>query len=388
MNESRGTRYQRFRRRGRAASLAAAAIALGLVAFTPAGPGIAAWSARVAAGAPAGWREPAVFVVFVLAVASLLELASLPARLYTGLGGAARRGATGLRLGAALAGEARVAMLAVAGLLASAAVTQTAVLSFGSWWWLGAGFVLAGGWLVALQTAPVLVAVLAKSRPVTTPAMAERLSALARRAGVPVGRVDEFPVHDVDDATAFVAGLGGFRRVFLASTVLRDWSDDEIAVVVAHELGHHRHGDLWATFALDASLLTCGLAASHLALPALAPAAGTLGSLAVLPVIGCVAGAVWVGGAPLRHVLSRRQERRADQFALALTDAAGPFAAVIRRLAARHLADERPALAWKLTSRHPTVAERLELADAHLEATAPSADAGRRAGSPGPRWAG
>lgn len=377
MNESRGTRYQRFRRRTRAAGLAAAAAALGLVAFTPAGPGLAAWSSAVTAGLRGVWREPVAFALFVMAVASVLELAALPARLYTGVEGAARRGASGIGLRAALAGEARLAAVAVVGLLAAAAVVQTAILRLGAWWWLGAGFVLAVGLLAALQAAPVIVAAATRAQPVRNPALAERLLGLALRAGVPVGRVDEVPVHDADDTTAFVAGLGGFRRVFLASTVVRDWSDDEVAVVVAHELGHHRHGDLWATAALDAALLTSGLAASHAALPAIAPAAGGLGTLAALPVIGWVAGAVWVVGTPLRHALSRRQERRADRFALVLTGAAGAFAVVIRRLAARHLADERPALAWQLTSRYPTVAERLAIADAHQGAAAP-VPSGRR----------
>ncbi len=371
MNESRGTRYQRFRRRARAAGLAAAATALGLVAFTPAGPGLAAWASAVAAGAPGVWREPAAFALFVLAVALVLEFAALPARLYTGVEGAARRGASGIGLRAALTCEARLAVVAVAGLLAAATVVQTAILRLGAWWWFGSGLVLAVGLLAALHAAPVIVAAAARARPVRRPALAERLSGLALRAGVPVASVDEIPVHDADDTTAFVAGLGGFRKVFLASTVVRDWSDDEIAVVIAHELGHHRHRDLWATAALDAALLTSGLVASHAALPAIGPAAGGLGTLAALPVIGWVAGAVWVGGTPLRHALSRRQERRADRFALDLTGAAGAFAAVIRRLAARHLADERPALAWQLTSRHPTVAERLAIADAHQTAAGP-----------------
>ena len=41
-------------------------------------------------------------------------------------------------------------------------------------------------------------------------------------------------------STALVAGTGQSRRVFIASDVLRDWSDEEIAVVVAHEFGAPR----------------------------------------------------------------------------------------------------------------------------------------------------
>ena len=45
----------------------------------------------------------------------------------------------------------------------------------------------------------------------------------------------------------------------LSADLVRDWSDDEVAVVVAHELAHHAHHDLWRTLALDASLLSLGL---------------------------------------------------------------------------------------------------------------------------------
>ncbi len=62
--------------------------------------------------------------------------------------------------------------------------------------------------------------------------------------------------------------------------------------------------------------------------------------------------------------MSRWQERRADAFALELTGGAAEFRAALRRLAARHLVEERPSrLTRWLYHRHPTVAERLRFAD-------------------------
>ncbi len=97
--------------------------------------------------------------------------------------------------------------------------------------------------------------------------------------------------------------------------------------------------------------------------PALSP-----GDLAALPLIALVAGAVWLAATPLRHAHSRRQERRADQFALALTGGADAFSAAIRRLGAQHLAEERPSpLTQWLYHRHPSVAERLAIADSYAK---------------------
>ena len=89
-----------------------------------------------------------------------------------------------------------------------------------------------------------------------------------------------------------------------------------------------------------------------------------LGSLAVLPFITLVAGAVWLAATPLRHAQSRRQERAADEFALRLTGGSEAFGSALRRLSARHLVEERPARAVRwLYHRHPTVAERLAAAE-------------------------
>jgi STE24 endopeptidase len=77
-----------------------------------------------------------------------------------------------------------------------------------------------------------------------------------------------------------------------------------------------------------------------------------------------VTSVVWLASAPIRHAQSRRQERQADAFALTVTGRADAFQAAIRRLAARHLAEERPSrLARWFYHRHPSAAERLRLAE-------------------------
>jgi Zn-dependent protease with chaperone function len=97
---------------------------------------------------------------------------------------------------------------------------------------------------------------------------------------------------------------------------------------------------------------------------AITAAAGSASELAALPLIALIAGGIWLLSAPLRHALSRWQERRADRFALGLTGQADAFQAAIRRLAARHLAEENPSLLTRWWfHRHPPAAERLRLAE-------------------------
>jgi STE24 endopeptidase len=86
--------------------------------------------------------------------------------------------------------------------------------------------------------------------------------------------------------------------------------------------------------------------------------------LDALPLVALAAGGIWLASAPVRHALSRWQERRADAFALQLTGQPDAFQQAIRRLAARHLAEERPSRITRwLYHRHPSAAERLRLAE-------------------------
>ena len=129
-------------------------------------------------------------------------------------------------------------------------------------------------------------------------------------------------------ALLLVSGAGASRRIYLSSGLLRDWSDDELAVVVAHELAHEKYRDVWWTVAADAAVILAALGAAAL-MPALALGAPGRGAaeLARLPIIAIVGGAVWLVATPLRHAQSRSQERRADIFALALTGEAAAFGA-------------------------------------------------------------
>ena len=80
MNESKATRYQRLRRRARAASVGSAALMLAIIALTPA----VAWLAEFARAlrptvSPAWQRSASPLVLFVVLVVVFWELASLPA---------------------------------------------------------------------------------------------------------------------------------------------------------------------------------------------------------------------------------------------------------------------------------------------------------------------
>ena len=91
--------------------------------------------------------------------------------------------------------------------------------------------------------------------------------ALSARAGVPVLGVYEWGLGaKTRRANAALVGSGRTRRILLSDTLLAEYTDDEIEVILAHELAHHVHHDIPNGLALEFALL---LAACYAAAAAL-----------------------------------------------------------------------------------------------------------------------
>jgi STE24 endopeptidase len=168
-------------------------------------------------------------------------------------------------------------------------------------------------------------------------------------------------------ANAALAGLGGTRRILVSDTMLAEYTEDEIEVVLAHELAHHVHGDIWKGIAFECGLILAGFYLASRVLRALAAAIGLHGvdDVAGLPLLLLAAGAVSLVMLPVAHAMSRAFERRADHFALRLTRNPGAFISAMKRLGAQNLAEEHPSriVQWLFYS-HPPVRQRIAAAQA------------------------
>jgi len=236
-------------------------------------------------------------------------------------------------------------------------------------WWLVAGLALAVVATGLATLAPVvLLPLFFRFTPLARPSLSDRLEQLARRAGTRVVGVYEWALGDKSRrANAALTGLGSTRRILVSDTMLADYSDDEIEVVLAHELGHHVHHDIWVGIVLESALILLGLAVTDVVLRWLGPHVGlsSPGDLAGMPLLVLAAGAVSLVLSPAALALSRRHERRADRFALQLTSNPSAFISAMRRLGAQNLAEERPSrlVQWLFHS-HPPLEERLAFARA------------------------
>lgn len=236
-------------------------------------------------------------------------------------------------------------------------------------WWLWAGFILLFFTVLLASLAPVLIMPLFnKFIPLGEEhaGLVERLTRLAERAHTRVSGVFKFDMsRRTKAANAALTGLGSTRRIVLGDTLLNEFTADEIETVLAHELGHHVHGDIaWGI--VIGSLVN--LVSLYLASLGLAWGAARLGTLpadvAAMPLLGLVLGAFGLVTLPLQSGYSRWRERLADQYALESTHQPAAFASAMARLANQNLseADPEPWVEFLLYS-HPSLRKRIALAE-------------------------
>jgi STE24 endopeptidase len=234
-------------------------------------------------------------------------------------------------------------------------------------WWFAAAIVFSSLIVLLVQLTPVvLMPLFYDVKPLARDSLRDRLLTLADRAGARVLSVLEWRLSDrTKKANAALAGIGATRRILLSDTLLADHSDDEIEAILAHELAHHVHHDMWTTLALEAIVIALGFYASDRFLSGYGTAAGLAGKadVAGLPMIMLAMGAVSVAFLPFTNALSRAHERRADRFALDITRKPDAFITAMKRLSAQNLAEEDPSTLVRVWfSTHPSASARIEAA--------------------------
>ncbi len=362
MNESKATRYQRLRRRTQVISIAAGFGLLLLVALTRAGNRLAEIATHVSLSWPSSVRPAVAIALFVGALAFAAEFLAFPISVFAASRASRNTKRIDVHPESVMASQARDALAGAAIALAAAALMRGAMWAGGPWWWALASVMLAGVTLAALGLLSLGLSLSGETRPLVRTTLIAPLTALAERAcGRPVA-VREWTSSTTAGAMAVVTGVGRVGKVLLSTEMVRDWAEDEIAVVVAHELSHHAHHDMARKVALDAGLwcVALGLADRIVVMWGPLLGVGSVSDLAALPLLALAAGAIWCLLRPLRLAQSRAHERRADSFALELTGDTEAFGRALRRLGEAHLAEERPSrLTRWFFHRHPTIEERL-----------------------------
>lgn len=265
------------------------------------------------------------------------------------------------------------------------------------WWWLWALAGMAGiSTAVGLVFPRWLLPLLSKATPLEDGQLRTRLLALAGQNGV---KVNQVYVTDTSRKTkglgAAVAGYGPARRILiadnllnkapateaapaasdaaaeakLADTTVAGATDDQIAVVVAHELAHAKYqdpisGQLIALVKLG--LVLCGIYLLSgwewlLGLPGVEAVTDpeALGLLLLMLSLGTG----WLS--PVTAWMSRRKEAYADWYSLAVTGDPVSLEQFWRKVVQTNLLDPSPRSRDLLLASHPPVVDRIALTKAY-----------------------
>lgn len=192
---------------------------------------------------PLPWPEPWHGAVLLLTVLVFLQLLGLPFALWRTFRIEARFGFNRMTVGLFAADLGKQLLLAI--LLGGPLALATLALmeKAGAWWWAWAWLVWVGATLALTWAAPRFIAPLFnRFSPVSDAALKLRVEALLERCGFTA----RGGVYVMDGSrrsahgNAYFTGIGRNKRIVFFDTLLARINLDEIAAVLAHELGHFR----------------------------------------------------------------------------------------------------------------------------------------------------
>ncbi|OIO80665.1 MAG: hypothetical protein COW11_01230 [Candidatus Omnitrophica bacterium CG12_big_fil_rev_8_21_14_0_65_43_15] len=235
-------------------------------------------------------------------------------------------------------------------------------------WWVLAGI----GWvlftIILSRLAPVLIVPLFyKYRRLDNENLKSRIFKLAAKAGTNVKGVFRINMSkETRKANAALIGIGNSRRIIIGDTLLDNFTDDEIEVVLAHELGHHKKWHIWKLFAFGTVATFIGLYTTNAVMKECLLFFGfnDISDIGAFPIFCLLLLLFSVLLMPLQNVFSRYLERRADVFALKMTRMPDVFIATMSKLAKQNLSDTTPnKFIEVMMYTHPPVSKRIKMAE-------------------------
>lgn len=236
---------------------------------------------------------------------------------------------------------------------------------WGVWVWIG---LLVLSVVLAKLFPLVILPLFYPAKPLNRPELEQRLTDMAGQAGMTITGVYNLELSkDTKKANAMLAGLGSTRRVYLSDTLVGAFDPDQIAVVFAHELGHHIHRHIFKMIGLSAAVTSILVALIWWRLnPFAGPDAGWPGAAAAFAQVMLIATVYPLLIGPVTNAISRHFERQADWKALEMTDDPGAFRGAFELLTRMNLADPEPPR-WEeiLFDDHPAMNKRIAMAGAY-----------------------
>ncbi len=233
------------------------------------------------------------------------------------------------------------------------------------WWLLFAGFFFLFQVVMAQLFPTLILPLFYKLKSLSNDGLHDRLNKLVEKFGYKMSGVYSFDLsRETRKANAALTGLGKSRKIIISDTLLENFSEDEIEVVLAHELGHLVRHHMMKGILVSAVFSLIGFS---IMAQAYSSYAGMLHAqiydLTALPFLALVMTVFGIIAMPLGNYYSRKIEHEADLFALDSTGMRREFAESMRKLGKLNLTPENPP-AWieKIFFSHPSIGARIKVA--------------------------
>jgi STE24 endopeptidase len=230
----------------------------------------------------------------------------------------------------------------------------------GSWWWIPGAGVFAVIAALLIFVSPYLTEGLEPVKDRRLQQTYERFERSQGVEGIPL-RIENVS-GDTSQANAYAFGMGPSSRIVLWDTLLDGrFSNREVDVVLAHELGHHSSNHIpeaigwFALFALPGAFVLM-LATRR---------RGGMGEPAAVPLALFVSALFSLVVLPGQNLVSRSMEAESDWKALQTTHDPAAARGLFKEFATTSLGDPSPPTwAYLMLQTHPTLAQRVAMADA------------------------
>ncbi|KAB2879667.1 M48 family metallopeptidase [bacterium] len=238
-------------------------------------------------------------------------------------------------------------------------------------WWLPVAIVFFLFSVLLARIAPtVIFPLFYKFKPIENESLKNKLIRLCSGVNMNISGIFEFNMSKTTKkANAAFAGIGKSKRIILADTLLENFSDEEIEVVFAHEVGHYYHKHITKSMLLSMVSIFLGLFVTSWLYELLLPVFGltSITDLAALPLLGLLLMLFGFITGPINNALSRVYERQADAYALNKTKNKTAFISAMQRLSLMNLADDEPhPVVEFLFYSHPAISKRVRAAEAFV----------------------
>jgi Zn-dependent protease with chaperone function len=194
---------------------------------------------------------------------------------------------------------------------------------------------------------------------------------LAERAGIEGSRVFEVEKsEDTNTVNAYVAGIGGTKRIVLWDTILAKLSREQLLLVMGHEMGHYVLHHVWKLILILSALIMAALYGVHRTAGWLLDRYGTqfgfheLSDVASLPLILFLFSLGTLVVTPVALAASRHFEHEADRFGLEITRDNRAAATAFVALQQENLGVPRPGMLYTLwRASHPVLGDRIDFSN-------------------------